>query len=138
MRDGGTVVDRFVASRPNLDAADREMVLGWRDPVEGIFEIRRKDRDAIILLNLIDDLEYRTYSNMGPAVFRPLPRGGFVHARLDRMSAPPRARRTHAHVLVPSQWDGDEGFLPGARGDRSVVQAVSLASAATNREQCKR
>jgi hypothetical protein len=82
MRDGRTVVDRFVASRPDLDAADREMLLGWRDPVEGIFEIQSKDRDAIILLNLIDDLEYRTYSNMGPAAFRPLPRGGFVYARL--------------------------------------------------------
>jgi hypothetical protein len=32
---GKTVVDRFVASRPDLDAADREMLLGWRDPVEG-------------------------------------------------------------------------------------------------------
>jgi hypothetical protein len=70
MRDGRTVVDRFVASRPDLDAADREMLLGWRDPVEGIFEIRSKDRDAMILLNLIDDLEYRTYSNMGPAALR--------------------------------------------------------------------
>jgi hypothetical protein len=80
--DGKTVVDRFVASRPDLDAADREMLFGWRDPVEGIFEIRSKDGDAIILLNLLDDLEYRTYSNMGRAVFRPLPRGGFVHARL--------------------------------------------------------
>ena len=80
--DGKTVVDRFVASRPDLDAADREMLLGWRDPVEGIFEIRSKNGDAIILLNLLDDLEYRTYSNMGRAVFRRLPRGGFVHARL--------------------------------------------------------
>ena len=80
--DGKTVVDRFVASRPDLDAADQEMLLGWRDPVEGIFEIRSKAGDAIILLNLLDDLEYRTYSNMGRAVFRPLPRGGFVHARL--------------------------------------------------------
>jgi hypothetical protein len=80
--DGKTVVDRFVASRPDLDAADREMLLGWRDPVEGIFEIRSKHGDAIILLNLLDDLEYRTYSNMGRAAFRPLPRGGFVHARL--------------------------------------------------------
>jgi hypothetical protein len=52
--DGKTAVDRFVASRPDLDAADREMLLGWRDPVEGIFEIRGKDGDAIILLNLLD------------------------------------------------------------------------------------
>jgi hypothetical protein len=91
MRDGRTVVDRFVASRPDLDTADREMLLGWRDPVEGIFEIRSKDRDAITLLNLIDDLEYRTYSNMGPAAFRPLPRGGFVYARLVPIRPVPRA-----------------------------------------------
>jgi hypothetical protein len=80
--DGKTVVDRFVASRPDLDAVDREMLLGWRDPVEGIFEIRGNGGDAIILLNLIDDLEYRTYSNMGRSALRRLPRGGFVHARL--------------------------------------------------------
>ena len=80
--DGKTVVDRFVASRPDLDAADREMLLGWRDPVEGIFEIRSRDGDAIILLNLIDDLTYRTYSNMGRVAFRALPKGGFVLARL--------------------------------------------------------
>jgi hypothetical protein len=80
--NGKTVLDRFLASRPDLTAADRETLCGWRDPVEGIFEIRRKERDALVLLNLIDDLEYRAYSNMGPAAFRPLPRRGFVHARL--------------------------------------------------------
>jgi hypothetical protein len=58
------------------------MLLGWRDPVEGTFEIRGQDGDAIILLNLLDDPEHRTYSNMGRAAFRSLPRGGFVHARL--------------------------------------------------------
>ena len=33
--DGKTVVDRFVASRPDLEAADREMLLGWRDRWRG-------------------------------------------------------------------------------------------------------
>ena len=80
--NGKTVLDQFLASRPDLTAADREMLRGWRDPVEGIFEIRRKDRDSLVLLNLLDDLEYRTYSNTGPAAFRPLPKHGFVRARL--------------------------------------------------------
>jgi hypothetical protein len=80
--NGKSVLDQFLASWPDLDAADRELLRGWRDPVEGIFEIRRRDGDSLILLNLVDDLEYRTYSNMGPAAFRPLPRHGFVHARL--------------------------------------------------------
>jgi hypothetical protein len=77
-----TVLDQFLASWPDLTAADREMLRGWRDPVEGIFEVRSRDRDSVVLLNLLDDLEYRAYSNMGPAAFRPLPRHGFVHARL--------------------------------------------------------
>ncbi|MFI9156530.1 hypothetical protein [Kitasatospora aureofaciens] len=80
--DGSTVVDRFVAGRRGLTEADREMLLGWRDPVEGIFEIRRKDGDAVVLLNLVDDLEYRTYSNVGRAAFRGVSKGGFLHTCL--------------------------------------------------------
>ena len=89
--NGKTVLDQFLASRPDLTAADREMLRGWRDPVEGIFEIRRKDRDALVLLNLLDDLEYRVYSNMGPAAFRRLPKGGFVHVRLVPLCPVPGA-----------------------------------------------
>jgi hypothetical protein len=80
--NGKTVLDQFLASWPDLSAADREILRGWRDPVDGIFEIRGRDGDSLILLNLVDDLEYRTYSNMGPAAFRPLPKHGFVYARL--------------------------------------------------------
>jgi hypothetical protein len=64
--DGKTVIDRFVAARPDLPGDERDMLLSWRDSVEGIFEIRRKHKDSVTLLNLIDDLEYRTYTNMGP------------------------------------------------------------------------
>ncbi|MET8953820.1 hypothetical protein [Streptomyces sp. NPDC004533] len=46
------MVDRFVAGRKDLTAVDREMLLGWRDPVEGIFEIQRREKDAVVLLNL--------------------------------------------------------------------------------------
>ncbi|GLW54678.1 hypothetical protein Kpho01_26890 [Kitasatospora phosalacinea] len=76
--DGATVVDRFVAGRRGLAVPDREMVLGWRDPVEGIFEIRRKDGAAVVLLNLVDDLEYRAYSNVGRDAFRGVAKGGFL------------------------------------------------------------
>jgi hypothetical protein len=80
--DGSTVVDRFVAGRKDLTASDREMLLGWRDPAEGIFEVRRKDGDAVVLLNLVDDLEYRAYSNAGRAAFRGVSKGGFLHTCL--------------------------------------------------------
>jgi hypothetical protein len=80
--NGETVLGEFLASRQDLSTADRDLLRAWHDPVEGIFEIRSTDRDAIVLLNLLDDLEYRTYYNMGPAAFGPLPEGGFVHTRL--------------------------------------------------------
>jgi hypothetical protein len=89
--NGKTVLDQFLTSRPDLSAADRDMLRGWDDPVEGIFEIRGKDLTAIVLLNLLDDLEYRTYSNMGPAAFRRLPKGGFLYARLVPISPVPGA-----------------------------------------------
>jgi hypothetical protein len=89
--NGKTVLDQFLASWPDLSPADREMLRRWRDPVDGIFEIRGRDGDSLILLNLVDDLEYRTYSNMGPAAFRPLPKHGFVYARLVPIGPVPDA-----------------------------------------------
>jgi hypothetical protein len=89
--NGKTVVDQFLASRRDLTRADRELLRGWKDPVEGLFEILALDGDAIILLNLLDDLEYRTYSNMGPNIFRQLPKRGFVHARLVAVHPVPDA-----------------------------------------------
>jgi hypothetical protein len=47
--NGKTVLDQFLASRSDLSAADRDMVRGWHDPVEGLFEIRSKDQTAIVL-----------------------------------------------------------------------------------------
>ncbi|MFF8614660.1 hypothetical protein [Streptomyces sp. NPDC015350] len=105
--DGSTVVDRFVAGRKDLTPSDREMLLCWRDPVEGVFEVRRKEGDAVVLLNLVDDLEYRTYSNVGRAAFRGVSKGAFLHTCLvpvqpaDRMwlvsgamTSYPRSRAT--------------------------------------------
>ncbi|PYC66280.1 hypothetical protein C7C46_31605, partial [Streptomyces tateyamensis] len=116
--DGATVVDRFVAGRRDLSKADREMLLGWRDPVEGIFEIRRKDGDAVVLLNLVDDLEYRTYSNVGRAAFRGVSKGGFLLACLV--------------PLVPTDgaWlvSGAMSYYPKSSSSEIASAAVQLAA----------
>ncbi|MGQ0840721.1 hypothetical protein [Actinokineospora sp.] len=81
--DGRTVVERFVSQRrPALSDVEKEMMLGWRDVVEGCFEFRRFDGDAIELHNLIDDLVYRVYSTMGRGVFATLRKGMFVVGRI--------------------------------------------------------
>lgn len=85
LRDGGTVVERFVAQRrPPLTEVEREMLLGWRDVVEGVFEVHRAD-DGIctaVFHNLVDDLHYRVHSNLGPDVFAAVQPGMFVYCRI--------------------------------------------------------
>jgi hypothetical protein len=112
--NGKTVLDQFLASWPDLSVADRELLRGWRDPVDGIFEIRGRDRDSLILLNLVDDLEYRTYSNMGPAAFRPLPKHGFVYARL----VPVRP--------IPDVWLVSGSMRAYRKADAAQVAQVAL------------
>ncbi|MEU1275611.1 hypothetical protein [Streptomyces sp. NPDC005799] len=111
--DGSTVVDRFVAGREDLSAVDRDMLLGWRDPVEGIFEIQCKEKDAVVLLNLVDDLEYRTYSNVGRAAFRGVSKGDFLHT-----------------CLVPVHAAEGAWLVSGAMSSYARASATEIAQAA--------
>jgi hypothetical protein len=79
---GRTVVETFVLAHPELAEADRQMLLGWRDVVEGVFEIRERDGEAIIAANLIDELTYRVCSNAGPIALTPMKPGCFMIARI--------------------------------------------------------
>ena len=63
--NGRTVLEQFVAARPDLSEEDRELVLGWRRVVEGIFEVDRRDDDALLVRNLVDGQGYRVHSNAG-------------------------------------------------------------------------
>jgi hypothetical protein len=81
--DGRTPVERFVAERrPRLPDEERAMLLGWSDVVQGSFEVRRLDGDAVVLHNLMDDLVYRVYSNMGREPFEGLDAGKFLVGRI--------------------------------------------------------
>ena len=114
LRSGKTVVERFVASRPDLPEHERELLLGWRDVVEGIFEVRGRDGDALVLENLVDELTYRVYSNMGPGVFRPLESGGFVIGRL---------------VPVGPQWLISGNFACYPKSDRAAIHRTACEMA---------
>ncbi len=81
---GSTVVEAFAAAHPELTDTERDMLLGWRDVVEGIFDVAGKDRDALVLVNLLDEFTYRARSNMGRQAFRPLKKGMVLVGRLVR------------------------------------------------------
>jgi hypothetical protein len=80
--DGRTLVDHFVEAHSDLSEEERTLLLGWRDVVEGIFEVRQREGEALIVVNLVDELTYRVRSNMGPAVFRRMRPRSFLIARL--------------------------------------------------------
>jgi hypothetical protein len=65
---GGVLgIDRVLATRRDLSRDDRELLEWWReDAVRGVFEIRSLDsgpdsQNTVVVLNLVDDLEYRVY-----------------------------------------------------------------------------
>ncbi|GAA0597851.1 hypothetical protein [Actinomadura livida] len=66
LESGSRVVERFVAERRDLDEADRALLLGWLDNVQGMFEITEPYRDdGVVAFNHVDELTYRVRSNMG-------------------------------------------------------------------------
>jgi len=81
---GSTVVEAFTAAHPELTGAERDMLLGWRDVVEGVFDVTGKDGDALVLVNLLDELTYRARSNVGRKAFKPLKKGMILVGRLVR------------------------------------------------------
>jgi hypothetical protein len=82
LKDGSTIVEQFVNRHLKLPVDERQMLLGWRDVVEGIFEVKEQRGEALIVLNLVDELTYRVRSNMGPSIFKQTPPGSFIIGRL--------------------------------------------------------
>jgi hypothetical protein len=119
LADGRTVAERFVTAHRDLPEVERQMLLAWRDVVEGVFEIQGRDGDALLLLNLIDDLRYRTYSNMGRSAFRGMATGGFLIGRLVPLAP------------APGAWlvSGVMSSLPKSAGPRIAQVALELLAA---------
>jgi hypothetical protein len=119
LRNGRTVVEEFVAARSDLPEPERAMLLGWQDVVEGVFEVVSRERDAVVLENLVDSLTYRARSNMGAPVLRRMPRRSFVATRL---------------VPVGDEWliSGTVGTFPARR--RDAVYRVAAQEAVNNPE----
>ncbi len=56
--DGKTIIDSFVTDTSELSEDDKNIVLGWKDPIEGIFEVKKMLPDGLIAENLVNEVEY--------------------------------------------------------------------------------
>jgi len=113
--NGKTVVEQFIASHPDLTEDERRMLLGWREVVEGIFEIEGRDDEALLVKDLTDEATYRVRSNRGPEVFEQVPDGCFLIARL---------------IPVGEEWliSGATAVVPESEREDMLRRASELAS----------
>ncbi len=111
--DGRTVVEHFVAEHPGLPEEERAMLLGWREVVEGVFRVQRRDRDALVAVNLLDELTYQVRSNRGPSALASMRRGTFLITRL---------------VPIGEEWllSGASTLLPSANRGEAYRLAAEL------------
>ena len=117
LADGRTVVDQFIIAHPELPDVEKAMLLGWKDVVEGIFLVERRDDNALIAVNLVDELTYRVHSNMGASALAQFRVGSFVITRL---------------VPIGDDWllSGISRTLPGAHREDAYRMARELAEKA--------
>ena len=56
--DNLTVIDRFVSETSNLSEKEKAIVLRWKEPVVGLFQVKRALPDGFIAENLINEVDY--------------------------------------------------------------------------------
>jgi hypothetical protein len=118
---GLAAAERFIGAQRGLSRADRDLVLDWAgNSVSGIFEVRavaRRDSagEAVVALNLVDDLDYRVY---GLALGAGHPAGGFFAGTLL-----PLAEDDSAWLAA-----GDEISYPQGDARQVARLAIDLAT----------
>ena len=102
---GETFPDRFVETYGDLLSGDvREMILGWRNVIEGIFEVKGKRSGGYYMKNLINEREYLVYPTSSMEDASPFEIGDFMSARI----VPVRDFHTFSGIVVEMSCDGSD------------------------------
>jgi hypothetical protein len=85
LSSGKTVLEHFIDRHPSLPEHDRDILAGWKQVHRGIFRVDGTNEDSLDTYNLVDDLTYRVYSNVGPDFVDQVEIGWYLLARLARI-----------------------------------------------------
>jgi hypothetical protein len=81
--DNLTVIDRFVSETSDLSDKEKAIVLRWKDPVVGLFQVKRTLPDGFVAENLINEVDYTIKPTTIPQRFEQLARpGAFFRAKI--------------------------------------------------------
>jgi len=85
--DDLTVLDRFVSETSNLSEKEKAIVLRWKDPVGGLFQVKRALPDGFVAENLINEVDYTIKPTRIPKKFELLAiPGAFFRAKIIPVS----------------------------------------------------
>jgi hypothetical protein len=78
-----TVIDRFVSETTDLSEKEKAIVLRWKDPVVGLFQVKRTLPDGFVAENLINEVDYTIKPTTIPQRLEQLARpGAFFRAKI--------------------------------------------------------
>jgi hypothetical protein len=78
-----TVIDKFVSETSSLSEKEKAIVLRWRDPVVGIFQVKRVLPDGFVAENLINEVDYTIKPTTIPQRLEQLAKpGAFFSAKI--------------------------------------------------------
>ncbi|MBW2670058.1 MAG: hypothetical protein JRD87_09285 [Deltaproteobacteria bacterium] len=101
---GGTVIERFIEQYQGEISDDiRQLVFGWKQVIEGLFEIKDITGRCWRLKNLINECEYRVYPTVDMDGFR-VNAGDFFAARI----VPVRGFHTFSGAASLIEPDGSD------------------------------
>jgi hypothetical protein len=116
--DGRTMIDLFVAARPDLSENERRIVLGWRNVVETITEVRSHQHDTVEAVGVIDELPYRIHSTtpvqrlevLVPVTAHAPPGGWRLAGEVALLTARPRSLPSSRSGAGSLDSSGDDYF----------------------------
>ena len=85
--DGLTVIDKFVSETSNLSEKEKAIVLRWKDPVAGMFQVKGTLPDGLVAKNLINEVDYTIKPTTIPRQLERLAKpGAFFRAKIIPVS----------------------------------------------------
>jgi hypothetical protein len=105
LEGGETIAGRFVEYYDNLMSEDvRELILGWADVIEGLFEVKSGTTSSLCVKNLINEREYKVFPTASMVDFE-IKSGDFLFARI----VPAKAFHLFSGAVTIIEWDRSEG-----------------------------
>ena len=85
--DNSTIIDRYISETADLSEKEKGTVLRWKDPVVGLFQVKRTLSDGFVAENLINEVEYKIKPTTIPQKLEQLARpGAFFRAKIIPVS----------------------------------------------------